>query len=188
MINRGIFYLGLILTVPHLLSAQSLRVGYFGETVTHYGLRAAYDQPIASKVSKRNSAHKILYWSAGLAAYRHPQNHVGLIVSPELGYRRIGKRGSLFEFALSPAYFRYFLEGRTFEATPEGDFRRVRMAGGNAFLPTVSVSLGHDLSVRRQVPLAWYVRLNVMQQRPYNTSHLTRFGIEAGTLLALKKR
>lgn len=183
-----ILYLGILLTIPQVLSAQTLRIGYFGETITHYGIKAAYDRPIVSSVSRRNAIRRIVYGSVGVAAYRHPQNHTGVIVSPEIGYRRTGKRGGLFELALAPAYFRYFLEGRTYKVTPEGDFQRIRMAGGNAFLPTASVSLGRDLSLRRQVPMAWYVRLNVMQQRPYNTSNLMRFGMEAGTLLSFKKQ
>lgn len=183
-----VFWLALLVLAPGISSAQNLRLGYFGETITHYGLKGAYEVPLASSVSSRNGAKRQLYGSLGIAGYRHPQNHLGVIVSPEIGFRRIGKRGALFEFAIAPSYFRYFLEGRTFEATSDGDFQRVRFAGGNAFLPTVSVGVGHDLSVRKKVPLAWYVRLNVMQQRPYNTSNLMRFALEAGTLIPLKKR
>lgn len=180
-------WLVLFCTSSQFLYAQSLRLGYFGETVSHYGLRVAYLKPVAVSVSARNT-QRMLYGSLGVAGYRHLQNHIGLIVSPEIGFRRIGKKGALFEFSLSPAYFRYFLEGKTYEATTDGDFDRVRFAGGNAFMPTLSLGIGHDLSIRRKVPLAWYVRLNLMQQRPYNTSHLIRFALEAGTLIPLKKQ
>ncbi|WP_026632513.1 hypothetical protein [Dyadobacter alkalitolerans] len=182
----NIIWLVLLCTCSQFLHAQSLRLAYFGETVSHYGLRAAYEKPIVTSISARN-AKRILYGSLGVAGYRHPQNHIGLTVSPEIGFRRIGKKGALYEFSLSPAYFRYFLEGRTYEATTDGDFDRVRFAGGNAFMPTVSLGLGHDLSVRKKVSLAWYVKLNLMQQRPYNTSNLMRFALEAGTLIPLKK-
>ncbi len=183
-----IFWLAVLILVPGMSYAQNLRLGYFGKTITHYGVKGAYEIPLASSVSSRNAAKRLLYGSLGAAGYRHAKNHIGVIVAPEIGFRRIGKRGALFEFAIAPSYFRYFLEGRTFEATSDGDFRRVRFAGGNAFLPTVSIGVGHDLSVRKKVPVAWYVRLNVMQQRPYNTSNLMRFALEAGTLIPLKKR
>ncbi|GAB3511301.1 hypothetical protein GCM10027341_50710 [Spirosoma knui] len=181
------FSLGFILACCHSLSAQSLRVSYFGETITHYGLRVAYERPFISYVKEQNSAKKLFFASFGTALYRHPQNHIGLVISPEVGYRRIGKRGGFFEVTAAPAYFRYFLDGTTYEVTESGDFRRVRMAGGNAFLPTVSVGLGRDLSVKRDLPLSWYIRLNLMQQRPYNTSSLLRFSLEAGTFISLKK-
>ena len=186
--NYNALWLALLLAAPNVLNAQSLRLAYYGETITHYGLRVAYEEAVTGKVSERNGATRMLYGSLGAAGYRHPQNHIGVILSPEVGFRRIGKRGALFELALSPAYFRYFLEGKTFEATSDSDFQRVRFAGGNAFMPTISIGLGHDLSVRKKVPLAWYARLNVMQQRPYNTSQLMRFALEAGTLIPLKKR
>ena len=187
MMKYYVFWLSLMLAVPNVLTAQSLRLAYFGETAAHYGLRGAYELHFASSVSKRSAAARVLYGSLGVAGYRHPQNHIGVIVSPEIGFRRIGKKGALFEFSLSPAYFRYFLEGKTYEAATDGNFNRVRFAGGNAFMPTISIGVGHDLSVRKKVPLAWYVRLNVMQQRPYNTSNLIRFALEAGTLIPLKK-
>jgi len=184
--KRFFLLLALVLTSLSSLRAQSLRVGYYGETVTHYGFRLAYDRPLLQKVRERNQARKILYGSLGLAAYRHPANHYGLILSPELGYRRIGRRGSIFELAVAPAYFRYFLDGTTYEATPTGDFRKVPGAGGNAFLPTIGLGIGRDLSVRHGLPLSWYTRLNVMQQRPYNTTALLRFSLELGTLISLR--
>lgn len=183
-----VLWLGLFVLLPGMLCAQNFRLGYYGETITHYGVKGAYEMPLATSVSSRNAAKRQLYGSLGVAGYRHAQNHIGMIVAREIGLRRIGKRGALFELAIAPSYFRYFLEGRTFKATSEGEFRRVRFAGRNAFLPTVSVGVGHDLSVRKKAPLAWYVRLNVMQQRPYNTSNLMRFALEAGTLIPLKKR
>ncbi|WP_266367057.1 hypothetical protein [Tellurirhabdus rosea] len=185
--KRHLLWLGLVIASLTTVRAQTLRLGYYGETVTHYGLRAAYERPFASYTKERNAALKSFYLSLGIALYRHPQNHVGLIVSPEIGYRRTGRRGGLFELAVSPAFFRYFLDGQTYEPTESGDFRRVRLAGGQAFMPTVSVGIGRDLSVRHRLPLSLYTRLNLMQQRPYNTSALMRFGIEFGTLIPLKK-
>ncbi|MPR36844.1 hypothetical protein [Salmonirosea aquatica] len=167
--------------------AQSLRVGYYGETVTHYGLKVAREWSLRSFVKERNRARRQLLVAPALAVYRHPQNHVGLVFFPELTYRRTSRRGGIFEAGLAPAYFHYFLEGTTYSPDESGELQRVRLAGGNAFLPTVFVGVGKDLSVRRQVPLAWYTRLNVMQQRPYNTSALMRFSLEAGLILPLKK-
>ncbi len=167
--------------------AQAIRVAYFGETVTHYGVKVAYESPIYRYQKKASSTQKSFLFTPGLAVYRHPANHVGVILSPEFAYRRLGRRGGTFELAISPSYFRYFLEGQTFEVGENGQFERVPLAGRHAFLPTVSIGWGKDLSVRRQIPLAWYARLNVMQQRPYNASSLLRFGIELGIIKPLKK-
>lgn len=177
-----------LLTVALTMAqGQSLRVGYYGETVTHYGLKVAYEHPLWQHTRPRNQATKQFLLAPGLAAYRHPHNHIGFILSPELTYRRIGRRGGLFDLSVAPAYFRYFLDGTTYRVNPSGDFERVRLAGGSAFMPTVSVGVGCDLSVRRQIPLTWYTRLNVMQQRPYNTSQLSRFSLEAGLVIPISR-
>ena len=168
--------------------AQQVRLAYFGETVTHYGLKAAYEYPLISRIKARNNARKEFLITPGLAVYNHPNNHVGVILSPELAYQRTGRRGGVFEVSLSNSYLRYFLAGTTFEVAEDGGFRQVKMAGRGAYLPTVSVGFGRDLSVRKNRSLAWYARLNLMQQRPYNASNLMRFGIEAGIRKPLKKK
>ncbi|RYC66620.1 hypothetical protein [Spirosoma sordidisoli] len=166
-----------------LAQGQSIRLGYYGETVTHYGLKVAYERPVWGHVNVRNQATKQFLIAPSLAAYRHPKNHIGFILSPELTYRRVGRRGGLFDLCVAPAYFRYFLDGTTYQAKADGDFERVRLAGGSAFMPTVSVGVGRDLSVKHHLPLSWYTRLNLMQQRPYNTGELKRFALEAGVIL-----
>ncbi|GHB75553.1 hypothetical protein [Persicitalea jodogahamensis] len=181
-----IFSILLRLTVTNTL-AQSLRVGYYGETVTHYGLKIAAEWSLKNRVRERNQARKELLAGPALAVYRHPQNHIGLVFFPELAYRRTSRRGGIFELGLAPASSYYFLEGTTYTPDESGDLRRVRWAGQNAFLPTVFVRVGKDLSMQRQARLAWFSRLNVMQQRPYNTSALMRFSLETGVAFPLKK-
>lgn len=180
--------LGLLILASKKTQAQSLRISYYGETITHYGLKAAYEFPLLSKIKERNQSRKMLLIAPSAALYRHPHNHFGIIIAPELMYRRIGKRGGLFEAGIAPAYFRYFLEGSTYQVTTHGELERVRYAGGNAFLPTVFVGVGRDLSSRHRLPFAWYTRLNISQQRPYNTSALTRFSLEIGAIFSFKKQ
>lgn len=177
----------IILLSNTALMAQSMRVGYYGETVTHYGFKVAAEWTIRSFVKERNQARKQFLAGPALAVYRHPQNHIGLVFFPELTYRRTGRRGGIFEVGVAPASAYYFLEGTTYTPDESGGLRRVRWAGQNAFLPTVFVGIGQDLSVRRQVPLSWFTRLNLMKQFPYNTSSLTRFSLEAGVTFPLKK-
>ncbi|WP_229311160.1 hypothetical protein [Larkinella soli] len=167
--------------------AQQLRLAYYGETVTHYGLKAGYEIPVGTRHLRNETVRKEILFAPGIAVYRHPHNHTGIVVSPELAYRRTGPRGGFYELALAPSYFRYFLAGTTFEVDETGAFRRVPLAGRNAFLPTVSLGFGKDLSVRKRAGFSWYARLNLMQQRPYNASSLLRFSLEAGIIKPLKK-
>ena len=169
-------------------AGQQLRVAYYGETITHYGLKAAYEHPLLSRVKDGNNARKELVVAPGLAVYRHPHNHWGVVVSPELLYRRTGARGGLLEAGVAPSYFRYFLAGTTYEVNPQGGLEQVPLAGGNAFLPTVFVGIGRDQRVHPPGTWAWYGRLLLSQQYPYNLSSLTRFAVEAGIIKNLKTR
>ena len=181
------FLICIILLSITAVSAQSVRVGYYGETITHYGFKVAAEWTIRSYVKERNQARKQFMVGPALAVYRHPQNHIGLVFFPELIYRRTSRRGGIFEVGLAPASAYYFLEGTTYTPDEAGGLRHVRWAGQNVFVPTVFLGIGKDLSGRRQVPLAWFARLNLMRQWPYNTSSLTRFSLEAGLILPFKK-
>lgn len=179
---KRLFVFGLLL-LPMAASAQhQIRAAYFGETITHYGLKLAYDRPVFHRAftNKRGNAiqHQFLV-GGGIAFFRHPHQQKGLLLSPEVTWRRIGKRGGLFDVALSPAFFRYFYEGSTYEYV-DGHFRKITLAGRNAFLPTLSVGGGRDLAVSKNLPLMWYYRVHLMRQYPYNASTLTRFALEVG--------
>lgn len=177
------------LAITTTLSAQQLRVAYFGETVTHYGVKAGYQHSLwQQSIPKEDGlfAQKSLLANLSLILYRHPKNHVGLILAPEIGYQHIGKKGGMVEVAVSPSLFRTFLEGKTYEVGANGDLEKLSLAGRWAFLPTVSLGFGRDLSVKHDLPITWYARANIMQQRPYNDSALLRFGIEAGIITPLK--
>ncbi len=166
------------------LGQHQLRVAYFGESITHYGIKVAYDKPFKTweKTKKSGvSISKELLFGGGFAVFRHPHQLVGLIVSPEITWRSINKRGGLFDVAFAPSYFRYFYEGETYKYTGT-DLQKIPLAGRSAFLPTLSVGGGRDLSVNRDIPFMWYYRVNVMRQYPYNASSLMRFAIELGVV------
>lgn len=163
--------------------AQELKLSYFGETFTHYGAKGAYSTHIRSweKVNRKDrEVVRSLIFSPGLAVYRHPQNHVGIIVMPELGYKRQNSKGAFFDTGISLGLFRSFLEGKTYEVTNEGMLKQVHLAGRTAFMPSVFLGFGKDLSISRSVPISWFVRFHVLKQIPYNHSSLTRIALEAG--------
>lgn len=169
-------------------SAQELRIAYFGETISHYGVKIGLAFPLLrTEKAKANGlvVERELQFGPSLAIYRHPHHHVGVILAPELNWRRTGSRGGFYELGLAPSLYRYFLEADTYQVGDDGEFERVPLAGRFAFLPTVSVGLGRDLSVRGGIPLAWYLRLDLMRQFPYNAGGLSRFALEAGIIKKL---
>lgn len=164
-------------------NAQEVRLSYFGESLTHYGLKGAYAMPLysAEKTSKREVLKiRSLHLAGGLAVYRHTQNHVGVILSPELSYHRQKQHGGFIEAGLSPALFKSFLEGTTYEVAEDGQLAKVPLAGRLAFMPSVFFGFGGHLSRSQASSLSWFGRINLMKQMPYNASSLTRFALEAG--------
>lgn len=177
-------------------SAQkSLRMAYFGETVTHYGLRGGTEYILhRTEKNKPNGrvAFNDVYFGITLSAYRHPHNHIGLILAPELGWRHTGRRGGILQAALSPGLFRSFYEGKTWRAGENSQFERVRFAGQWGFLPSASVGFGHRLGRSSRpaksgdAPLSWYCNLHYFQQYPYNRAFLHRAALEVGLLKKMK--
>lgn len=169
-------------------ASQELKVAYFGESFTHYGLKGGYSLTLRSadrQTKKGRTITNALAFTPGLAIYRHAHNHVGLIVMPDVSYKRKNEKGRTFETGFSPGIFRSFLEGKVYEVNEAGELEKVALAGRTAFMPTVFIGIGKDLSVKQGIPLSWYARLNVMKQIPYNASSLTRFAIELGIVKPL---
>ena len=180
--RRIIFILGCSLCFLRA-GAQEVKLSYFGESITHYGLKGAYALTLRATdrdTRKGKPINHAYAFSPGVAIYRHPQNHIGIIILPELSYKRKRETGGFIEAGLAPGLFKTFLEGKTFEVSPEGELERVRLAGRLAFLPTAFFGFGNDLSTKKDQSLSWYARIILMKQIPYNASSLTRFAIELG--------
>lgn len=164
------------------VTAQHLRLAYFGETVTHYGLRGGMEYNLRhTEKSKPNGrmAFNDFYVGLTLTAYRHPHNHIGLILTPELGWRHTGRRGGIVQAALSPGLFRSFYEGETWQPGENGQFKRVALAGQWGFIPGASVGFGHTLG---KPDKAMYCNLHYLRQYPYNHAFLNRVALEVGIL------
>lgn len=185
---RSRFIISCLLLIPLAAPAQhQLRVAYFGETITHYGFRVAYDKSVKDFQRTKSTGaiiRKNIMLGGSMAIFRHPHQQIGFIVTPEISFRRTGKRGGLLDLSFAPAFFRYFYEGTTYEHK-DGGFQKIPLAGRNAFLPTISIGGGRDFSVKHKIPWMWYYRVNLMRQYPYNASSLTRLGLEAGVIRKL---
>jgi hypothetical protein len=185
--HKFIFLVACVLTFQSAAS-QELKVAYFGESFTHYGLKGGYSinlRSVDKQTKKGRSVSNALAFTPGLAIYRHAHNHVGLIVMPDVSYRRKNEKGRIFEAGISPGLFRSVLEGKVYEVNEAGELEKLTLAGRTAFMPTVFIGIGKDLSVKKGIELSWYTRLNVMKQIPYNASSLTRIAFEIGIVKPL---
>lgn len=179
---RKLLFFSAALFWAGVASCQHVSLGYFGETVTHYGVKGGIgftiEQFDKEKRNGRLASHSFSV-APSLAIYRHAHNHVGLILMPDVTYGRQNHRDGIFEAGISPGLFRSFLEGKTYEVI-DGELQRKKLAGRTAFMPAVFAGFGKNLAVTKNIPLSWYCRAYVMKQVPYNASSLTRFAVELG--------
>lgn len=190
--NQVLFFLSMLSFLPISAFCQSsVKVGYYGESIIHYGVKAGYEAGITEKqkVNKKGIlVNKQLLWSANVAIYQHPHNHVGLVFFPEIAFRRTShKRGGFYEIAVSPSLLREFYAGTTYRYSGD-EFEKIPLAGRFSFLPTISVGGGRDLSIKKDKALLWYWRASYMRQYPYNIGSLPRIAIELGIIKKLNKK
>lgn len=167
------------------LFAQNVRLSYFGENVTHYGIRGGLEYALhhSEKPKDHSSIQHDLSFSIHLTVFRHPNNHVGVILSPELGWRRTGKRGGIVQAAVSTGLIRSIYEAKTYKTDDQGGFQQVTLAGQWGFLPGISLGFGKDLSVKHDTPIILFTNVHYMQQYPYNKTYLIRPALEAGIII-----
>lgn len=166
------------------LIAQQYKLAYFGETISHYGIRAGWEQSLLPDTGLKTTPtakHKLLF-SLNLSVFRHPDNHIGIALSPEIGWRYTGKRGGILQAGLSGGLLRTIYEAKTYRSDTAGNLKKVLLAGQWGFLPGVYVGLGKDFSVAGKTPLAIYTNFHYLRQYPYNHHFLLRPALEAGII------
>ncbi|MFN7118649.1 MAG: hypothetical protein ACK4TA_17760 [Saprospiraceae bacterium] len=180
-----LFFILMLFSVTPSLFAQNVRLAYFGENVTHYGVRGGLEYALhhSEKPKGTSTIQNELTLGINLTVFRHPNNHIGVILSPELGWRRTGKQGGIVQAAVSTSLFRSIYEGKTYRSGENGDLQRVPLAGQWGFLPGISLGFGKDLSVKHDVPIILFTNIHYMRQYPYNKTHLIRPALEAGIII-----
>lgn len=172
------------LLITQAAVAQNYRLAYFGETLTHYGARVGMEYSLSHSEQEKSRGvvqHDLLF-SINLTVYRHPNNHIGVIVSPELGWRHTGRNGGIVQAAVSTGLFRSFYEAETYKPTENDSFDKVPLGGQWGFLPDVSLGIGKDFSVKGNAPIILFTNVHYSHQYPYNNSFLIRPALEAGII------
>ncbi len=183
--NYRLFFMAMFFNITTSLVAQNVRLSYFGENVTHYGIRGGLEYALhhSEKPKDNSTVQHDLTFGVHLTLFRHPNNHFGVILSPELGWRRTGKRGGMVQAALSPGLIRSIYEAKTYKTDEIGGFQQVTLAGQWGFLPGISLGVGKDFSVKHDTPIILFTNVHYMRQYPYNKTYLIRPALEAGIII-----
>ncbi len=183
------------------LQAQSLNrenlaynFSYFGETAIHPGIKVGVEYAFYEKTTTKKrwfkkrqerlgpkiKKHQFV-WTGNLAFYNHPNNHSGLLLNGEIGWKRTKMRkGSTFATYLGAGYLHRFYNIDTYQLGTNGEPDKITAAGQSAFVASFAVGFGRDLSVRRNLPIAYHIKPTVLFQTPYNHSGVLNAALEVG--------
>lgn len=174
-----------LLTWGQGIKPDAISVAYYGEMVIHPGLKLSADFNIKewdkTKTTKKHSSKTInrsLILSPALGFFYHQNYQTGLFFMLELKYRRQNQRGVFFGFGIGLGYLRTFIPN-TYEVDGSGEINQTT-AGYNYFASNYFISFGKDLSIRKNIPLACFIKPQFMYAIPNFPNGTGYFALELG--------
>ncbi len=170
---------------------KSLSASYFGEVITHPGLKLGVTYELKrwgkSKI-KRNGIEKVIQQSFDLSPtvgfYYHKDYQTGLFAMPELSYTRKKANGNVVAYGVGAGYMRTFIP-HVYDLTSTGEIKKLH-EGNNYLLTNYFISFGKDLSVKHHIPITMYIKPQFMHALPNYAGGVTYFALEIGVIYRLE--
>lgn len=182
-----------IVGMAQVESVSNWQFSYYGDVLFHPGVKVGYEIPLRnwSKTKTRRGVEKTKYKSLNtgidLIYYWHPQHHHGLILSPNVTYRRIKQNGKFFQLKLNAGFHRSFVDGQTYNVDNSGMVTQKGLAGQTSFYNALSFGFGKDLRVSKHKALRYLWEIGINGRFPYNKSYLPGIHLGLGIQLLSKK-
>lgn len=162
---------------------NKLFVGYFGETISHYGLTAGVEH-----YAFQNEKYQIIL-SANAGAYVHIRNNSSIFLRTQWGQRYTSKSGVFVDNFLGLGYLHQFTNGgEIYEVLPNGAVVETPNTGKAMVMPSISIGTGYDFSKKTKSNLIFYVRPELFWKAPFNGYYLTHFAINTGLIFKLNAK
>lgn len=184
------------LVVVSMLNAQTLRpksiyASYFGETITHPGLKVgvtlqlhSWDKTKIKKSGIEKTIQKSVDVSPSLGFFYHRGYQTGAFLLPELSYSRKNSKGNYLTCAFGAGYMRTFLPN-VYDLNAKGEIERIHV-GYNYFITNYSITFGKDLSINKNIPMSIYIKPQLMYAIPNYLNGVGYFALEFGVNYRLK--
>lgn len=160
--------------------STSINISYFGEFITHPGLKVSLEIPFYKK-----KGHHWYYTIKG-GGYTHCMNHTSLFVGSEVGYRYIFRNGFELNSLLGVAYLHKFLGAEIYKVTDSGELEEVTHYGSPHIMPNVNIGFGYTFLKESQNPFTLFSKTEIFGEYPYNTYILPHIALSFGVRLKLK--
>lgn len=152
------------------------QIGYYGDVIFHPGIKMTYLAPLSSwaKEKPNQTKFKSILVGADVSYYKSPNHHHGVILGPNLSYRREKDNGKFIQWTIMAGIHRSITDGSTFEVRSKESIKHVKLAGQTSFYNSISFLFGKKLREN----LSYYAEVGLNGRTPYNNSYLT--GIHVG--------
>tara|TARA_R110002050_G_scaffold6037_1_gene25783 strand:- start:1362 stop:1895 length:534 start_codon:yes stop_codon:yes gene_type:complete len=164
---------------------ESINFSYYGEMITHPGLKISADFNITEwdKIKSTNkdsskTINKNILISPALGFFCHRRYQTGLFFIPEIKYKRQNPKGRFYEVGIGLGYLRTFIPN-TYEVNSSGEVNKTN-AGYNYFATNHFISFGKDLSIKKDLDLAYFIKPQFMYVVPNFPNGIGYFALELG--------
>lgn len=180
--------------MAQVLLPQKVNISYFGQTITHPGLKAGLEYTLKSKNFIRNKRNGTqvpkkyeLILTSNLGFFYQKRFNTSFLLNAEIGYRRVRNKGFKIELLLGAGTLRTFVNGDTYKVYNDGSVERIRYAGQWGFAPSLSLGVGKDFGFVGNSSMGFHIKPVMYVQMPYNLTVLPHFILEAGIIVRLPK-
>jgi len=157
-----------------------ISISFFGEMITHSGIRLGFTTPISQKLQETaNASSANRAWVVGgyLTYYRHSRNHRALMATASLGRQHIGANGFQMEIHAEAGYMLSILDGEAFEWN--GTEMVESNKGSSHFVMGFNGGAGWNFAKKLEVPISFMLHPHLYIQAPYNSLFVPRIALEA---------
>lgn len=167
-----------------ILKPAAISVAYFGETITHPGIKLGFTYHLKNweKQRLKKGSEKVLLKSIDLTPtlglFYHKDYQTGFFALSELSYSRQKTRGSFISLGLGAGYLRTFVPN-TYQFDAHGEIEKIP-SGYNYFLTNYFAVFGKDCSVKKANTIAVYFKPQFMYATPSSAKGVWYFALEIG--------
>ncbi|MCB9235660.1 MAG: hypothetical protein H6581_28700 [Bacteroidia bacterium] len=165
------------------ISPNYISVSYFGETITHPGLRVNADYVFWKKGGDGASSQEIR-GDFGFGMYHHRRYQTGLFFLPEFDYIYTSAKGSLLGAGLSLGYLHTFIPS-AYEIDANGNVNKIN-AGYNYFLTGLHLIFGKTLGPDPATAPQLFFKPALLTALPNFEKTVNYFVLEVGVSIPLK--
>ena len=170
----------------------SVPLGYYvayNSSLIYPGAAAGINYPLREfsvAREKPGGRHSKIYkermLSLLLGYYHHTGFHDNVYLVPGWLMRRTKSSGFFFDFWAGIGYSRTFLGGTTYRVDPNGNVRKIPLAGFNYCMIATGGGMGYDFTLKKKLPYSVFGRFDLMGMFPFNNTIYPRPALEIGIM------